>query len=169
MLPAQPPLPTAWNFPFQPDAGNHTSILISESVLGVSVAATRQNSGSRANAAAAPPPCAPPVVGSRKAPGGTTAAVVTVVCGNARVASSPHEAAAADAGHHSATARNRHATVRSFMVNHPLSDAEYSGAGEGAIRGRRRNTWPVSLIAPTEESLPCRPFRHLRNSARIGH
>ena len=49
MLPAHPPLPTAWNFPFHPDAGSQTSILMSESLDGVSVAATRQNAGSVAN------------------------------------------------------------------------------------------------------------------------
>jgi hypothetical protein len=47
-VPAQPPLPTAWNVPFHPDIGIHTSTLMSESVLGASVAVTRQNSGSRA-------------------------------------------------------------------------------------------------------------------------
>ena len=39
MLPFHPPLPTAWNLPFQPDAGSQTSILISESDEGFSVAA----------------------------------------------------------------------------------------------------------------------------------
>ena len=46
MLPFKPPLPTAWNLPFQPAAGSQTSILMSESLVGVSVAATRQNAGS---------------------------------------------------------------------------------------------------------------------------
>src|SRR5437867_6665643 len=46
MEPAQPPLPTAWNFPFQFASGIHTSILISESLDGFSVAATLQNAGS---------------------------------------------------------------------------------------------------------------------------
>lgn len=45
MVPAQPPLPTAWNFRFQPADGSQTSILMSESLDGVRVAATRQNSG----------------------------------------------------------------------------------------------------------------------------
>src|SRR3954451_2187543 len=44
MTPAQPPLPTAWNLPFHPLAGSQTSILMSESLVGVSVATTRQNS-----------------------------------------------------------------------------------------------------------------------------
>src|SRR2546427_10469506 len=46
MEPAQPPLPTAWNFPFQFASGIHTSILISESLDGFSVAAPLQNAGS---------------------------------------------------------------------------------------------------------------------------
>ena len=48
--PCHAPLPTAWNLPFQPEMGNHTSILMSESLEGVSVAATRQNAGRPANA-----------------------------------------------------------------------------------------------------------------------
>src|SRR5262249_44168205 len=52
--PLNAPLPTAWYLPFQPDTGIHTSILTSESLVGRSVAATRQNAGSaRAPRAAA--------------------------------------------------------------------------------------------------------------------
>jgi hypothetical protein len=55
---AQPPLLTAWNFPFQPEAGSQTSIWMSVSLVDLSVAATRQNAGSslywRAAAAGAP-------------------------------------------------------------------------------------------------------------------
>src|SRR6266849_1403255 len=56
IVPAHPPLPTAWNLPFQPDAGIQTSILMSESPVGFSVAATRQNAGSVLNAAPGPRP-----------------------------------------------------------------------------------------------------------------
>src|SRR5215212_3697048 len=61
MMPAQPPLPTAWYLPFHavlPDApsapgeGSHTSILMSESDECVSVAATRQYAGSCSGGAA---------------------------------------------------------------------------------------------------------------------
>jgi hypothetical protein len=45
MDPAKPPFPTPSNFPFQPEAGIHTSIPISESLVGASVAATRQKAG----------------------------------------------------------------------------------------------------------------------------
>src|SRR6186713_3271061 len=60
MVPAHPPLPTAWNFPFQRDEGSQISTLISESIDGVSVAATRQNAGSDAYArgtCGGAPPC----------------------------------------------------------------------------------------------------------------
>jgi hypothetical protein len=47
--PAQPPLPTACSFLFQRSgSGSQISTLMSESLDGVSVAATRQNAGSDA-------------------------------------------------------------------------------------------------------------------------
>ena len=46
IVPAHPPLPTAWNLLFHVLAGSQTSTLISESLEGLRVAATRQNSGS---------------------------------------------------------------------------------------------------------------------------
>src|SRR6476646_2945540 len=49
MLPAHAPLPTACSLPFQPEAGIQTSILMSESLDGVSVAATRQKGGRAVN------------------------------------------------------------------------------------------------------------------------
>src|ERR1700722_12623206 len=86
MIPAQPPLPTAWNLPFHPDAGSHTSILISESLDGVSVAATRQNAGNRPNTASAGarPASMPPAPGGVKAPGVTLSASVIFTCGSER-------------------------------------------------------------------------------------
>src|SRR3954465_15956434 len=42
MTPAHPPLPTAWNLPFQFSAGSQTSTAMSEYADGFSVAATRQ-------------------------------------------------------------------------------------------------------------------------------
>ena len=74
MLPAHPPLPTPWNFPFQPCSGIQTSILMSESRVGVRVAATRQNAGSFAAAGgtAPPGPC------GENWPAPTTMACVTV-------------------------------------------------------------------------------------------
>src|ERR1700683_1630333 len=44
-LPPSPPLPVPRSLPFQPDTGIHTSILISESLVGMEVAETRQNAG----------------------------------------------------------------------------------------------------------------------------
>src|SRR5688572_24136236 len=63
MVPAQPPLPTAWNLPFHfADSGIHTSMSITESADGLSVAATLQCAGKAYSlaGAAAPPPRPPP-------------------------------------------------------------------------------------------------------------
>ena len=43
--PAQPPLPTPENLPFQPSSGNHTSNRICESGVGAIIPATRQKGG----------------------------------------------------------------------------------------------------------------------------
>lgn len=91
MLPAQAPLPTDSSFPFQvddgPDVGIQTSILMSESLVGFSVAATRQiagkfpkfGAGKPGNAGTAP-------AGNASCPAGTDCANVTVECGRASLA-----------------------------------------------------------------------------------
>src|SRR5580765_5175176 len=79
MVPAQPPLPTAWNFPFQSAAGGQTSILMSEPDEGATVAVTRQKVGSWLNYGAAEP-----VQGRVNGPAGTTWARVIEVFGSAR-------------------------------------------------------------------------------------
>src|SRR5688572_10613108 len=114
MVPAQPPLPTAWNLPFQFSAGSQTSISMCESDEGLRTTATRQWAGSlgcgAAGAAAPPPPAAPrpprppawapaagaagatgppggpPGAGGVNGPAGTSSAEVIVVFGrlNAR-------------------------------------------------------------------------------------
>src|SRR5688572_27043422 len=96
MLPFHPPLPTAWNLPFQPAAGSHTSILMSDSFVGVSVAATRQNAGRSAKALAPPRP-----PGWVNAPAATGCAIVTVPLVSFAVARLSH--VAADAGPAAAT------------------------------------------------------------------
>src|ERR1051325_2919732 len=53
IVPPSPPLPTAWNLRFHPDAGSQTSTRMSESDVGVSLIATRQNVGRFLYAAAA--------------------------------------------------------------------------------------------------------------------
>src|SRR5262245_14222654 len=53
MAPLSPPLPDACTLRFQPESGNHTSIRISESGVGVNRAATRQKAGSVLNTFAA--------------------------------------------------------------------------------------------------------------------
>src|SRR5262249_50561675 len=94
MFPFQPPLPTASNLPFQLDAGNHTSILISESLVGFMVAATWQNAGKSVNCAPPPrpPPARPPPPGEN-APAATDCAIVMVVSGSFRLARLSHGAA----------------------------------------------------------------------------
>src|SRR6185503_10926157 len=91
MTPAQPPLPTAWNLPFHPLAGSHTSTLMSESLVGVSVAATRQNSG-RPLYGFGPRAAAPP--GGANCPAGTSWASVTLASLSAVPANASHVAAA---------------------------------------------------------------------------
>src|SRR6266850_2973583 len=91
MLPAHPPLPTACSFPFQPEeAGNQTSIVISESLDGFSVAATRQNAGRLAYENPRPR-----AAGLTNAPGGTVCASVIVVFGSESAARLSHVAAIA--------------------------------------------------------------------------
>src|SRR5437762_11873303 len=90
MFPAQPPLPTAWNFPFHPRAGSQTSILMSESDDGVSVASTRQKAGRRLNCCVA----AGLIPGRVKPPAGTIWAKVIEVSGSARDDKLSHGAAA---------------------------------------------------------------------------
>src|SRR5947207_3571897 len=86
MVPAQPPLPTASNFPFQSAIGSQTSILMSESDEGVSVAATRQKVGTWLKCGVAPP-----VPGRAKDPAGTTWARVIEVFGSAKDDRVSHE------------------------------------------------------------------------------
>src|SRR4029077_16807041 len=72
MKPFQPPLPTIWNLPFQPESGSQVSDLISESLDGLIVNSTRQKAGRSANPSAAP-------AGGWKAPALTTFAVIVVL------------------------------------------------------------------------------------------
>src|SRR5688572_8751926 len=90
MVPAQPPLPTAWNLPFHATAGSHTSILMSESEEGVCVATTRQKAGNWLNCGTAGP-----VPGRLNPPAGTIWAKVIDVFGSDRDDKLSHDAAAA--------------------------------------------------------------------------
>src|SRR5580765_320698 len=95
IVPAHPPLPTAWNLPFHPVNGSQTSTLMSESLDGRIVAATRQNAGTPRNTCpAGPDGLAPAEPGGVNAPASTTLASVMVVCGSAIDARLSHEAAA---------------------------------------------------------------------------
>src|SRR5690349_5526020 len=104
MLPVQPPLPTAWKRPFQPvlptapsarGSGSHTSILMSESLVGVSVAATRQNAGAAAKKRRAAGAGGGAGRGGTNVPAATGSAALTVICGIVRPASDSHDAARA--------------------------------------------------------------------------
>src|ERR1700683_1757824 len=110
MAPAQPPFPTPWKFWFQPVAGSQTSTLISESLVGLMVAATRQNSG-RSAKGFAPSRLACPSLGAENWPAGTTRAMVMVVSGNASDARLSHEAANAGTA-----ARQASAPIALFIV-----------------------------------------------------
>src|SRR5271157_1698659 len=96
MAPLQPPLPTASNFPFQPDAGIQTSILMLESWLGARVAATRQKAGRLRMGWGAP--------GGVKSPAATDWAEVILVSGSDSEARLSQEAAAAADGRSAAKA-----------------------------------------------------------------
>ena len=52
-MPLNAPLPTAWNLPFQPDAGSHTSILMSESARRLQRRGDAAERGQRARGPAA--------------------------------------------------------------------------------------------------------------------
>src|SRR2546421_384992 len=84
MAPDQPPFPTASNLPFHPDAGNQTSILISESALGLNVAATRQNAGRSLKAAGPGPPPRPPGAAGRTNPPAVTDCAIVIVVSDKR-------------------------------------------------------------------------------------
>src|SRR5580658_6530302 len=97
MTPAQPPLPTASYFWFQSADGSHTSILISESLVGLRVAETRQNAGRSLYTLFAPGPRpARPFgfPGRVNAPAATFCALVIVASGRLRDARLSQDVAA---------------------------------------------------------------------------
>src|SRR5579884_324356 len=82
MLPAKPPLPTPCSRRFHLATGSHTSILISESALGVAVICTRQKAGSDLKIGSGPSPSKWGRGGGVKAPAGITWAEVTPAAGS---------------------------------------------------------------------------------------
>src|SRR5580704_10190244 len=95
MEPAKPPLPCPWNLPFQPLAGSQTSILISESEVGVESTAILQNAGRDLKNAAAAAACAGfPGVGMVSAPAATDCAEVIFAWGMPTLARASQELAA---------------------------------------------------------------------------
>src|SRR5437867_8173553 len=86
MEPANPPLPTPWNLPFQPEAGSQTSSLISESLDGFSTSETRQNAAVTSIGR---------LSGGVNEPAATDCALEMAALGNATLARSSHVAAKA--------------------------------------------------------------------------
>src|SRR6516225_6367485 len=108
MLPAKPPLPTPWYLPFQPVTGIHTSILISESLAGLSSAVTRQKAGASLNTAGFGAG-----LGNSNAPAATTCADVMVVSGSLSVLKLSHvEASAGDAAKTNVSRLRRQIRIR---------------------------------------------------------
>src|SRR4030042_4468129 len=96
MLPAHTPLPMPTSLPFQFSAGIQTSILISESGVGVSVGVTRQKAGAVLKTDIIPsPPIIGPPAGGVNWPAATRDAEVIFPSGRSRDARLSQGAAAA--------------------------------------------------------------------------
>src|SRR5438034_6103918 len=115
MFPAYPPLPVPSNRRFQPEIGIQTSTLISESLVGVNVAVTRQNGRTSWYVR----PSGPVNVG----PGTETADVITPSCNGTVISVSQVTAVATFTGATTLSATKRHARIV-FMVPPPVSAAE---------------------------------------------
>src|SRR4030043_839345 len=99
MLPAHTPLPMPTSLPFQFSAGIQTSILISESGVGVSVAVTRQKAGAVLKPDITPgPPIIGPPAGGVNWPAATRDAEVIFPSGSSRAACLSQAAGAAAPG-----------------------------------------------------------------------
>src|SRR5215472_7573866 len=135
MVPAHPPLPIIWNLLFQLSAGSQSSILISESADGLSVAATRQCAGSITGAWVPRPPPAPrpaacagapaagvagaaPLDGGATGPAGTNSTVVNTASAGCRAFSFSHDEESRATAE--ATPPNANRNVRVFMNRTPL-------------------------------------------------
>src|SRR4029450_5972214 len=92
MPPPKPPFPVPRRFPFHPATGIQSSILMSESGLGINVARTRQKAGKSANGEGGPPRPrpgpAPPAPAPRPAPSPTPAPAPRA-CGGGGAAAPP--------------------------------------------------------------------------------
>src|SRR5437879_2696919 len=100
MAPAKPPLPCPWYLPFQPEAGSHTSILMSESLDGLTSATTRQKAGTSLNIGI--PDSAP---AGTNAPAATVLAEMIVVSASFRTVNLSQVAAKAGAAVKTSVAR----------------------------------------------------------------
>src|SRR6185369_6883863 len=110
MTPAHPPPPTNSNLPFQ-FSGSQTSILMSESALGFSVAATRQSAGTVRTTSGGLGRVRPlgggggGPFGGVKTPAGTDSAIVIVALGSEMDFRFEHGVGAARAAQASKTAK----------------------------------------------------------------
>jgi hypothetical protein len=109
--PFHPPLPTASSFPFQFCEGSQTSILISESLEGFSVAVTRQNAGKSLSGIGVPRAPA----GGVNSPAAIVFADVIVVLGSLSPPRLSH-VAAADAGVTLRTRTNKTAQDKTILL-----------------------------------------------------
>src|SRR5258708_26425288 len=112
MPPEKPPLPTPWYFPFQPAAGIQTSSLMSESLVGLISAVTRQKAGNSLKVAGAGP------AGGSNAPAATNCAEVMVVSGSLRLLKLSHGAAKAGCAATRMIAITRDSRKRTRAVPH---------------------------------------------------
>src|SRR6188508_427378 len=159
MLPFQPPLPTAWNLPFQPAAGIHTSILMSESAVGLSVAATRQNAGRSANGL---PPPRPPA-GAGIAPAATVCASVTVASLNLRPVKLSHGAACTAVA---ASSQPEAANVVMMMLERMRWDmtVPHDGPDRSRAGSRPRTMWAKDDWKSMYRDRPCFQHKSARDS-----
>src|SRR4051812_30545125 len=104
MTPWKPPPPVPRNLPFHVVLGSQTSILMAESLIGVSVAVTRQKAGRPLSVAGG-------VVGVTKTPVSLSAADVIVVCCSCRPARFVQGVAAAGAAASTAQANSATAAL----------------------------------------------------------
>jgi len=120
--PAQPPLPRPMNLPFHSDAGIHSSNLMSESLVGLTSTATRQNAGKLSRGR----PGKLPGLGGVNLPAGSGFARVMVVSGRESVARLSQVAPATGGPQKKEAARknNLGATMVLRGIEHAVADVQ---------------------------------------------
>ena len=131
--PAEPPEPSPRKLPFHVVVGIHTSTPISEVLVGVSVAATRQNAGRLVSGVIDP--------GGVKLPAGTDCVVMPVVPGGSAAARLSHGVAATAGADVSTIERNSMTGAMNNVVRRPMRTPS---ALKGTARGDGTNRWSGS-------------------------